>query len=184
MQPRTASAFRGLYDRHHRDVLAYFLRRTDRDSALECTEDVFLVAWRRLGDVPEGERELRWLYGVARRVLANRRRSMMRRARLTRRLLGLGAASPEEPETQLIQRIEEQEVIDALGHLSPADQEIVRLAYWEELPHADIGKIVGCSAGAVDTRLHRAVRRMEKELVSPGHKPRERLIASPGDEKR
>jgi len=184
MQPRTESAFRGLYDRRHREVLAYFLRRTDRDSALDCTEDVFLVAWRRFGDVPEGERELRWLYGVARHVLANRRRSMFRRNRLTRRLLGLGASLPEEPETQLIQRIEEQEVIDALGHLSAGDQEIVRLAYWEELPHAAIGQIVGCSAGAVDTRLHRAVRRIEKELAAPGHKPHERLSASTGDEKR
>ena len=184
MRSRTDSAFRGLYDRHHREVLAYFLRRTDQDSAMECTEDVFLVAWRRFGDVPSGDGELKWLYGVARRVLANRRRSVMRRSRLTRRLLVLGAESPEEPEAQLIQKVEEQEVIDALAQLSSTDQEIVRLAYWEELPHVDIGRIVGCSAGAVATRLHRAVRRIEKELTSPGHKPSERQIASPGDEKR
>lgn len=182
MRSRTDSAFRGLYDRCHREVFAYFSRRTDSDSALECTEDVFLVAWRRFGDVPSGDGELKWLYGVARRVLANRRRSVMRRSRLTRRLLGLGAESPQEPEAQLIQRVEEQEVIDAVARLSPNDQEIVRLAYWEELPHADIGRIVGCSAGAVDTRLHRAVRRIEKELVSSGHKPSESQIVSPGDE--
>ena len=183
MRSRTGSAFQGLYDGHHREVYAYLLRRTDRDSARECTEDVFLVAWRRFKDVPDGDGELRWLYGVARRVLANRRRSMMRRSRLERRLLGLGALSPEEPDAQVIRRAEEQEVVDALGHLSPTDQEVVRLAYWEELPHADIGEILGCSAGAVDTRLHRAVRRIEKELASPGHKPSERQIVSPGDEK-
>ena len=184
MRSRTDNAFRGLYDRHHRDVLAYFMRRTDRDGAREGTEDVFLVAWRRIEDVPEGDGELRWLYGVARRVLANRRRSTQRRNRLTRRLQGLGAPPSDGPETQLIRRVEEQEVVDALGHLSAADQEVVRLAYWEELPHADIGEILGCSVGAVDTRLHRAVRRIEKELASAGHKPSERQIVSPGDEKR
>ena len=184
MRSRTDSAFRGLYDRHHREVLAYFLRRTDRETSLECTEDVFLVAWRRFEDVPLGDRELRWLYGVSRRVLANRRRSSMRHNRLVRRLLGLGVASPQEPEAQVIQRAEEQEVVDAIDRLSLADQEVVRLAYWEEMPHADIGKILGCSAGAVDTRLHRAIRRIEKELALPGHKPSERQIVSPGYEQR
>jgi RNA polymerase sigma factor (sigma-70 family) len=96
----------------------------------------------------------------------------------------MGAPSPKEPEAQLIQRIEEQEVINALDHLSSSDREIIRLAYWEELPHADIGAILGCSAGAVDTRVHRAVRRIGKELLSPGHKRSERQIVSPGDEKR
>ena len=171
MRSRTDSAFRKLYDRHHRHVLAYFLRRTDRETSLECTEDVFLVAWRRFEDVPQGDGELRWLYGVSRRVLANRRRSLMRHNRLVRRLLGLGVPAPQEPEAQVIQRAEEQEVVDAIGRLSLADQEVVRLAYWEEMPHADIGKILGCSAGAVDTRLHRAIRRIEKELALPGHKP-------------
>ncbi len=183
MRLRTDIAFRGLYDRHHRAVYGYFLRRTDRETARECTEDVFLVAWRRFGDVPENDGELRWLYGVARRVLANRRRSMMRRNRLTRRLLGIRASSPKEPEVQVIQRAEEQEVVNALGRLSPTAQEVVRLAYWEELPHADIGEILGCSAGAVATRLHRAVRRLEKELALPGQKQGERQIVSPGDEK-
>ena len=84
----------------------------------------------------------------------------------------------------MIQRADEQEVVDAIDHLSPTDQEVVRLAYWEELPHADIGKILGCSAGAVDTRLHRAIRRIEKELTLLGHKQGERQIVSPGDEKR
>ena len=183
MRSRTDRAFRELYDRHHREVFAYFSRRTDRETSLECTEDVFLVAWRRFGDVPEGGGELRWLYGVARRVLANRRRSLMRRNRLVRRLLGLGVSLPEEPEAQVIQRAEEQEVVDAIGRLSGTDQEVVRLAYWEELPHADIGMIIGCSAGAVDTRLHRAIRRIEKELALPGHKQGERQIVSRGDEK-
>lgn len=174
--------FRDLYERRHREVLAYFLRRTDRDSALECTEDVFLVAWRRFDDVPAGEGELKWLYGVARRVLANRRRSVMRRTRLTRRLLGLGVEPGRGPEAHLIQRAEEQEVVDAIGRLSAEDKELVRLAYWEELPHAAIGDLLGCSPGAVDTRLHRAVRRIEKELTSRGHKPSERQVVSPGDE--
>lgn len=178
MRPRSEIAFRQLYDRHHRAVFAYFLRRTDRESALEGTEEVFLVVWRRFEDVPEGDRELPWLYGVARRVLANQRRGAARHTRLVKRLFGLGTSSPAEPDAQVIRRLEEQEVLEALDRLPLRDREIVRLAYWEELPHADIGLLVGCSAGAVDVRLHRALRKIEKGLRSPGHRSSGRQLTS------
>ena len=55
--------------------------------------ETFLVAWRRLDDVPADA--LPWLYGVARRVLANQRRSADRGAALERRLAG--AERPAAP---------------------------------------------------------------------------------------
>jgi DNA-directed RNA polymerase specialized sigma24 family protein len=36
--------------------------------------DVFLTAWRRLDDVPEGDAARVWLYATARRVIADQRR--------------------------------------------------------------------------------------------------------------
>jgi DNA-directed RNA polymerase specialized sigma24 family protein len=63
-----------LYDRHAGDVLAYARRRTDPGTAEEIVVDVFVVAWKRSADVPETEPVL-WLYGVARRLLANARRA-------------------------------------------------------------------------------------------------------------
>lgn len=175
--------FRRLYDEHHRAVLAYFLRRTDRDSAYECTEDVYLVAWRRLDRVPGGDASLAWLYAVSRKVLSNHRRGAWRRARLTRRLFGLGPTAPAEPEPQVIRRAEEDQVLAAIAELSPQDQEVIRLAYWEELPHARIGELLGCSVGAVDVRLHRAVRRLEKGLRQAGHRPTGRPAFLPGEER-
>jgi DNA-directed RNA polymerase specialized sigma24 family protein len=77
-------------------VSQYAARRTDSP---EDTEDVmsetFLTAWRRIADVPEGEAARLWLYGVARRVLANQRRGQSRRAGLAERLKDkLSAARP------------------------------------------------------------------------------------------
>ena len=81
------SRFRDLFDGHHRAVMAYFMRRIPNEmDALDATEDVFLVAWRRIDKVPEDDAALPWLYGVARKVLANHRRGDARLSRLRRRI--------------------------------------------------------------------------------------------------
>lgn len=178
----TAIRFRHLYDEHHRAVLAYFLRRLDTDPAYEATEEVFLVAWRRLDRVPDGDRSLAWLYSVARRVLANHRRSLARRRRLWGRLADEPSVSGDSPESIVVRKEEHEQVLAALAALSDRDQELLRLAIWEEMPHADMGLLLGCSTGAVDVRLHRAVRRLEKGLRQAGHKPGRRPAFLPGEE--
>ena len=64
--------FTVLWQAHHGAVLRYARRRTDAESAADVVSETFLVAWRRLGDIPADlEQTLPWLYGVARRVLCN-----------------------------------------------------------------------------------------------------------------
>ena len=80
-------AFRRLYAEHFDVVLAFALRRVDRpEDAADVTADTFLVAWRRLAHVPPAHETRPWLYGVARRVLANHRRGDRRRSALGDRL--------------------------------------------------------------------------------------------------
>lgn len=175
--------FRRLYDGHHRAILSYFLRRTDRDAAYDATEDVYVIAWRRLDSIPEGEMELAWLYTVARGVLANHRRKAARFARLVDRLRRERPEPPLPPEPQVILGEEHRAVLDAMATLSARDQEVLRLAVWEELPHAEIGQILGCSRGAVDVRLHRAMRRLGKAFDRTVLNTSARTVLHPGEEK-
>lgn len=161
--------FRRLYDTHYRAIVGYFMRRLDHTgSAQDLTEDVFVIAWGKMDQVPTGEDELYWLYGVAKRVLANRRRKVARRWAIISRA-DSPEAGPDLVEDQVIRHTEAQGVLNGLGSLREQDQELIRLAYWEELPHAAIADLVGCSRGAVDVRLHRAVRRLGKELERSRH---------------
>lgn len=162
---------RELFEEYHRQVYAYCRRRLDAESARECASETFLIAWKKLDHVPEGERALRWLYAVARRVLANRYRSRRRSNRLTLRLGGLAADPPPGPETVALQHSEDLEVMEALKRLRVSDQEVLRLAVWEELPHAQIGEVLGCSAHAVDQRIRRARDRLASEMGRTGHRP-------------
>ncbi len=160
--------FRRLYEAHRRDLLAYFLRRVDPDAAPDCVDEVFLTVWRRMGDVPTDAARA-WLFGVAHRVLLNQRRSVRRRWRLLGKLATEPANVADGPETAVLRGAVRSRVKGALLGLNEADQELLRLAYWEELPHADIGRILGCSTNAVDVRLHRAIRRLGKGLERAGH---------------
>jgi RNA polymerase sigma-70 factor, ECF subfamily len=82
--------FELLFRANYPAVRAYALRRSSGDSAQDVVAETFLVAWRRLDDVPADA--LPWLYGVARRVLANQRRTMRRSEALGERLAGRGPA--------------------------------------------------------------------------------------------
>lgn len=162
--------YRSLFDRYSPEVFAYCRRRTDAETAADCAAETFLVAWRRLVDVPEGDAELGWLYGVARRVLANE----FRRNRRSRRLLGkLRRNEPETdptPEVVVLRRERDRTMLAALARLRPDDQELLRLAWWDGLSHAQIAEVVGCSPQTASQRIHRAARRVAKEYERLAHK--------------
>lgn len=158
-----------MYRAHYPQVYAYFKRRTDIESAADGTVETFMVAWRRIDDVPDGEGTLPWLYGVARRVLGNQRRGLRRKNRLDRRLSGFKPEPGPTPETVIVRGSEIQEVLNAFDRLRLCDQEVLRLAEWEELPHAEIAEALGISRTAVDQRIHRALDRLEKEVHRGRH---------------
>ena len=172
---RTAdeARFHDLFDRHHRSVMAYFMRRINEADALDATEDVFLVAWRKLDKVPEGDATLLWLYGVARRVMANHRRGRARSARLRSKITAEPVYPARDPATEAILSVQEEQMLGALRTLREKDREVLRLTYWEQLPHEDIGLILGCSTEAVHVRRYRAVKRLGNALGRTGHVPGE-----------
>lgn len=156
--------FDRLYREYHREVLAYCLRRTNRSDAEDVAAEVFTVAWRRIEDVPAGGRALAWLYGVAHRAMTNRWRSIRRYRGLLVRIGGFGSFRPESPDAVVLRRMDEQQLLDALTRLRRPDQEVLRLATWERLPHRDIAELLGCSEVAVGQRIARAKKRLEREL--------------------
>lgn len=156
--------YRQIYEAHYGAVSAYARRRSpDADVAQDAVSETFLVVWRRLADVPPGPDTLPWLYGVARRVIANQRRGNQRRADLSWRLAR--ESSPvAEVDAGVISDDERQTVLSAMAQLREGDQEILRLSAWEELSHREIAVVVGCSEATVAVRLHRARNRLGKEI--------------------
>jgi RNA polymerase sigma factor (sigma-70 family) len=159
--------FTSMYQANYHRLLGYALRRTSEEAAADVVAEVFLAAWRRLDDVPEGEAARLWLYGTARRVVANQERSRRRRARLVDRISRERAADPRTPQTG--------PAADAFARLGGDDRELLALVAWEGLDAGEIAQVYGCSRNAARIRLHRARRRFARELARR-HRP-ERCLA-------
>src|SRR5215469_3180717 len=158
-----AEQFSDLYQGQYEAVLRYALRRTDPETARDVVAETFLVAWRRLDAVPaESSMAGPWLYGVARRVLANTERSRLRAERLMTRL-GQEQRATNAPDAAG-SIAESARLRSALATLSELDQEALRLVGWEELDLAAAALAMGCTRATMAVRLHRARRRLEQAL--------------------
>jgi len=163
-EPDPVAAFQAIYEAHYGAVLAYARRRTtELVDAQDAVAETFTVAWRRQDELPGADAALPWLYGVARRVLSNQRRGSRRRDDLSTRLLGQSGPTIDV-ESEVVASDERRLVLSALSRLKDADQEILRLAVWEELAHREIAQIVDCAEAAVAVRLHRARGRLGREI--------------------
>jgi RNA polymerase sigma factor (sigma-70 family) len=159
VDPERQGRFEALFAAHHAAVRSYVVRRAGGGVAVDdAIADTFLVAWRRLDEVPEPARL--WLLGVARRVLADQRRGLRRRRSLSQRLaLASSFRIAWEPPAQI-----SAELAEALRKLTGHEREALMLVAWDGLTPAEGAVAAGCSAAAFRVRLHRARRRVAAQL--------------------
>jgi RNA polymerase sigma-70 factor (ECF subfamily) len=143
-------------------VLAYLLHRTDEQTAQDVLQEVFVIAFRKAAEVPEPPTG--WLFGTARRVLANRSRGARRHDRLVAYLVA-GGRVDDDPNTA--------ELADAfaqtLAVLSVSDREALTLSGWYGLTPAEAAEALGCSPATYAVRLHRARKRLTAALQEAGY---------------
>ncbi|MEV8391779.1 MULTISPECIES: RNA polymerase sigma factor [unclassified Streptomyces] len=152
--------FTALYQRHYTDVEGYVRRRVHPSQVNDVVAEIFVVAWRRLDDLP-GDGTLPWLYGVARRTLANTYRSDQRRGRLLEALAAQPDVASGDHADDVASRLA---VMAAFSQLSSDHQEALRLTLWEGLSARDASRASGCSVATFQVRLHRARKRLRKVI--------------------
>jgi RNA polymerase sigma-70 factor (ECF subfamily) len=159
--------FERCFREHYARVLAFAMRRVSgRDVAEDVVADTFAVAWRRRDCIPEAP--LPWLYAIAGNVIANEYRSTRRRGNLGERLAQeAGTAEKESDPAETIDRRDGFAV--AFAALDEAEREVLRLVAWEGLSTREGAQVLGCSAAAFRVRVHRARRKLAKQLEAAGH---------------
>ena len=154
------ASFRVLYACHRDDVWRYLRRRTDHDVAEDLTTEVFVIAWRRRPDLTTDA--LPWLYGVARRVLANHRRGDGRAGALIERAGRDARVAEARPSRRRGGGAE------ATAGGRPRGVAARRLGGTDERRGR---RVLGCRASAARVRLHRARKRLRVALEphDPAH---------------
>ena len=161
----TAEArFDALARAHGPRILGYLARRVDPPAdAADLLSETLLVAWRRLDDVPEAPEEaIAWLFGVARRVLANQRRGNRRRSALVDELREHVSGAVRAPDAAAA-----LDIRAALRRLPAGDRELLTLTAWDGLTAAQAAAVVGIEPAAARKRLQRARERLRELLGEP-----------------
>ena len=142
---------------HSVAVHRYLARRHAGSDTDDLVAEVFLVAWRRRDEVPEGA-ELPWLYRTAWNVLANHRRK------------GVALPVAEVPEVASDDDVADRVIDDlalarAWSTLSGRDREVLRLAAWEGLDGRALADALGMTVGGAGAALWRARRRLAEAFA-------------------
>lgn len=160
MEPFERARWEGLYQSYAGQVFAFALRRVGREDAADVVAETFLVAWRRIDQVPQ--EALPWLYAVARNVIGNSRRAAVRREALQERIRSVRSVDRiADPTDEVDAR---SDILSAVQTLPEAEREALMLVAWEDLDVRSAASVMGCSPGTLAVRIHRGRRRLRKIL--------------------
>jgi RNA polymerase sigma-70 factor, ECF subfamily len=173
MDEDASARLTGVFERHYDEVLAYCVRRIGRTEGEDAASEAFAVASRRVDEI-DWDSVRPWLFGVARGVLANRRRGIHRVRRVYGRMAGLAEAPVDSPDEIVVRNAEARDAIAALRQLAPSDRELLMLSAWEGLNSAEIAASLGISVDTARKRLERARGRLARRL-----QPSSGVVSSP-----
>jgi RNA polymerase sigma-70 factor (ECF subfamily) len=160
-------AFDQLVASYYRQVYAVTRRLSPGpDDAADIAQEVFLAAWRQIGQF-HGRASFRtWLHAIALRQCAASARSARGRPASLDDPGAREPSSSEGPSMQaLLERREQDAALHAAVHTLPrAQREAVVLHYFGGLTCAETAAAIGISAGAVMTHLFRARKSLRDAL--------------------
>jgi RNA polymerase sigma-70 factor (ECF subfamily) len=165
-------AFEVFYREHFDAVRRFVVRRVgDPHLAADLIADVFLAALSSATSYRADQGEpIRWLYGVARNVVAAERRRSAREREAVRMVSGRALLDADDL-ADLIERIDAEaasrELYEAMDRLSDDDRGLLELVALDELSIRDAAGIVGLSQVTARVRLHRARRVLRERLAHP-----------------
>lgn len=136
-------------------------------AAHDATQDGFVRAWQRLGDLRESHRFGTWLCGIVRNLSVDR----LRRQRRTRSLTAAATSARDQrfthdPMDDVCRRESSTLIAGALDDLDDVARTAIKMRYYDDLPSKQIASALGISADAVDMRLIRARKRLRESLPS------------------
>ncbi len=169
-------AYNELVGRYQKKIYALVYNMTgNREDAEDLVQDVLVKAYRSLGYFKGDSSFYTWIY----RIAVNRTINFLKKRKRGQNKVSLddmdqaverdpdyiALSSRESPVRDMKLSELQQKLNKALLTLSEKHRTVVVMHDIEGVPHEEIAKIVGCSAGTVRSRLFYARQQLQKELV-------------------
>ncbi len=147
----------------------------DRTEAEDLVQDAALLAFRGFGSFERGTNFKAWFFRILTNAFYSRhRKEKHEKAHLSTeevpaqylywRTMETGFRSEPDPASALMDRIDAEQVAEALGSLPTEYRVVATLYFIEDLSYQQIADMVGCPVGTVRSRLHRGRRLLQKAL--------------------
>jgi RNA polymerase sigma-70 factor (ECF subfamily) len=167
-------AFRVLVERHSRALFRLGFRMTGNESdAEDVVQEAFLKAYRQLGSFSGRASFSTWLYRIAANCALDLVRARQRRgeksfesapaAEAKDPLSSLASPSPSPDRLAMSGEVRAR-LAEAMNELSPAERAAFVLRHFEGMCIEDVGRALGCHAGAAKHSVFRAVQKLRRAL--------------------
>lgn len=160
-------AFERLYQIFANRVFHYvstFVR--DEAVAKEVVVEVMVAVWRGAGTFTNMSRVSTWIFGIARHKAIDALRKVIRSEQESMELENVAhLPNPAEGPVESIDRKQLTALTrQAITKLSLEHQEVIRLAFYEELPYKEIATVLGIPVNTVKTRVYFARQQLKQQL--------------------
>ena len=166
LQSGEIDAFDSLFRRHYEKVRAMCARVTAIPSAGDdLAQETFLRVLRHRATFRGDARFTTWLYRIAHNLCLE----LAARDARDRRIAERWSVDAEESLTPT-EAGDLDQLAAAMQSLTPEQREVLVLCRYHDLPFAEIGSILGCTAGAARVRAHRALTALRDAYNALGDK--------------
>ena len=160
-----AAAFEALYRQHATRLYNLAIRMMGRGDADDMLQDIFLLAYRKIGSF-RGESTLgTWLYRLAMNHCLDALRSRQTRMGLQTDSLDEPDAAPVASAVPMVGSVSRIDLERAIDTLPPACRAAFLLHDVEGFGHQEVGTMLGISEGTSKSQVHKARMRIRAYLA-------------------
>jgi RNA polymerase sigma-70 factor, ECF subfamily len=194
---RDHAAFRTLFERYHRRLLATALGvLRNKDDALDVVQDAFIKAYNNLDGFSGNSSFYTWIYRITMNLAIDKIRKLKRRkpVEITDHEVGDGSdaslAGAEllprilagNPGRALLDKQIRVRIDEALAELSENHRAVLVMRELDGLSYEEMAETMGCSKGTIMSRLFHARRNMQRRLIDLVDRPSSEVLAQLGGE--
>jgi RNA polymerase sigma-70 factor (sigma-E family) len=149
-----------LFDGHHTQLVRLAVLLGAESDAEDLVAEAFCELHRRWDRLRDPQAAL----GYLRSTVCNLARMRLRHLQVVRRTPTYEDPDVESPESEVILREDQREVVEALMRLPGRQREALTLRYWLDLRESEIAEAMGISPGAVKSHTSRGMAALTRML--------------------